>query len=126
MPELEPKPSEDAGALFVCWTTFQSKEDAETAADSMISEGIAACAQLDSPMKSRYMWEGKLCAETEYRLWLKIPASRLQSARKRISELHPYDTPQWIEIRAEEVEEKYLKWAKDASNFHGFQNQEPE
>ncbi len=91
----------------------------------MVDEGIAACVQIDGPIHSVYKWEGKRCASSEYRLWIKVLESQLEATRERVQKLHPYDIPQWIEIEAAKVDEKYLKWVQDASNLRGFQNLEP-
>ncbi len=111
--------------LFTCWTTVSSEAEARKIADALVSEGIAACVQIDGPIQSVYSWNDQICSSTELRLWIKILASRLEQAQKRVFELHSYDTPQWIELEASKVEEKYLKWAKEASNFRGFQKSEP-
>jgi periplasmic divalent cation tolerance protein len=29
---------------------------------------------------------------------------------------HPYETPEWIVVRAEHVAEKYLSWARTSSS----------
>ena len=124
MANSNPRANREDTTLFVCWTTFDSADEARDFGQELVAKGIAACAQLDSPIESMYQWEGKDCQSQEFRLWLKILEPCLPAARECLAGAHPYDTPQWIECRAEEVEEKYLKWAKDASNFHGFQKQE--
>lgn len=126
MANSNPSETREDVTLFVCWTTFDSPEKARIFGQELVNRGIAACVQLDSPIESIYQWKDECCISQEYRLWLKVLGSNLPEARKCLNKLHPYTTPQWIECRAEEVEEKYLKWAKDASNFHAFQNQEPE
>lgn len=117
-------PQDDTDVLFICWTTLSSKEEAISFANAFVDEGIAACAQIDGPIRSIYYWDGERCCSTEYRLWLKVTASHIQRARERVNDLHPYDTPQWIETEAAEVDEKYLKWVKEASNLRGFQKPE--
>ncbi len=125
MDDIESAPNLPEGALFTCWTTAPNEETARSIAKAFVDLRIAACAQIDGPLTSIYVWEGKRCESREYRLWLKIVDSRIDAARECIRELHPYDTPQWIENEATKVDEKYLKWAKDASNLRGFQKPEP-
>jgi len=117
--------SPESDSLFTCWTTVSSEEEALSIANALVLDGIAACVQIDGPIMSIYQWEGERCCSPEYRLWLKIVAAQLPMARKRVAELHPYDTPQWIENEAAQVDEKYLNWAREASNLRGFQNREP-
>lgn len=126
MAKSNPSSSSESASLFICWTTFESADEAKAFGKELIAKGIAACVQLDAPIESIYQWEGKCCQAQEFRLWLKILEPCLPEAKKLLADLHPYDTPQWIACRAEEVEEKYLKWAKDASTLNGFPNQEPE
>ncbi len=125
MTNHDSKKTPENDSLFICWTTVPSKEDGLTIANAFVNEGIAACVQLDGPISSIYTWEGKRCCATEYRLWLKVSGGRLEQARTRINELHPYDTPQWIETEATKVDEKYLIWVKEASNLHRFYKREP-
>ncbi len=115
----------DESSLFVCWTTVSTEKEALSIANAFVTEGIAACVQIDGPVSAVYVWEDERCCSPEYRLWLKILAPRLEKARVRIKELHPYDTPQWIEVKAEHADEKYLIWAQEASNLRGFQIREP-
>ncbi len=121
MTDLDSENAHETDSLFTCWTTVASEEDALAIANTFVNEGIAACVQLDGPISSIYIWEGERCCTTEYRLWLKVSGGRLTQARARINELHPYDTPQWIETEAAKVDEKYLIWVKEASNFPRFQ-----
>ena len=104
---------------------MESEAQARSLARSLIDDGIAACVQWEGPVHSVYQWEGKTCESTEWRLWIKVLESRLPAARKRIDSTHPYETPQWIEVEAAKVDEKYLKWAGEASNLRGFQKPEP-
>ncbi|MCH2614697.1 MAG: divalent-cation tolerance protein CutA [Opitutales bacterium] len=126
MANSDSRATRDDASLFVCWTTFDSADEARDFGEELVAKGIVACAQLDSPIEAIYQWEGKGYQSQEFRLWLKILEPCLPAAREHLAEVHPHDTPQWIECRAEEVEEKYLKSAKDAASFHGFQNQESE
>jgi periplasmic divalent cation tolerance protein len=96
-----------------------------TIANALVDEGLAACVQIDGPIESLYIWEGKRCQSTEYRLWIKVLETHLSAARERVKSLHSYETPQWIEVEAIKVDEKYLNWAKEASNLRGFQKPEP-
>ena len=49
----------------------------------------------------------------------------LSKPGERVYAIHPYETPQWIEMEAAKVDEKYLKWAREASNLRGFHKSEP-
>ncbi|MBT5167138.1 MAG: divalent-cation tolerance protein CutA [Opitutales bacterium] len=124
-PKQEKRPTTPTANLFVCWTTVESEDDARSIANALIDERIAACVQIDGPIESIYNWEGKRCSSTEYRLSIKVLEDQLEATRKRVQNLHSYDTPQWIEVEVAKVKEKYLIWVQEASNFRCFHQKEP-
>lgn len=107
--------NENAGvppALFVGWTTFPARDAAERVARVLVSENLVACAQLEGPLRCFYHWDGKLHADEEFRLTLKFTGDRAELLEKRLRELHPYSTPQWVAVRADRVSPDYLAWAQ--------------
>lgn len=98
--------------LMIGWTTLETLAQAESLAQDLVSEHLAACVQIDAPITSHYLWNGRLEKTTEYRLWIKFIDSRESELKSRLLTLHPYETPEWITVRAENVSEKYLSWAK--------------
>ena len=99
--------------LFVGWTTLESEADAQKFAQELVGEGLAVCVHVDSPVKAWYRWEGKVESANEIRLMVKFPEKKAAKIKAWIEENHPYDTPQWIVVKAVDVGEKYLRWAKD-------------
>ena len=99
--------------LFVAQTTLASRKEAEDFARFAVEERLAACVQLEGPLQSFYEWEGKLESAMEWRLVFKCVGDRLPALAKTVHDRHPYDIPEWIVFRAEEVAEKYLQWAQD-------------
>ena len=100
--------------LLIGWTTLDSLQSAKKLAQLIIAEKLAACAQIDSPITSIYSWEGAIKEETEYRLSLKFPSTKSSQLENFITENHPYDTPQWITIQAENASKSYKKWVFDS------------
>ncbi|MDR2981800.1 MAG: divalent-cation tolerance protein CutA [Puniceicoccales bacterium] len=112
MPDKSPR-------LLIGWTTVSSREDAARLAGGIVEKRLAACAQIDGPITSHYHWDGKLCADTEYRLTIKFPADNLGDVGKWIHDHHPYDTPQWVVVAAEHVSDAYLTWVKETTRLFG-------
>ena len=50
MANSDPRATREDVTLFVCWTTFDSADEARDFGQELVAEGIAACAQLDSPI----------------------------------------------------------------------------
>ena len=98
--------------LMLGWTTVESKADAERIADELVRSGLAACVQIDGPITSVYRWEGQLKHDQEFRLLVKFLPTKAHEVAERLAKHHPYATPEWVVLRAEEVSEKYLSWAR--------------
>lgn len=97
--------------MFIAWTTLPTKEQADRLAAAAVKEGLAACAQVEGPVTSHYRWNGQLETAQEFRVTFKCIAKRLPELEIFVLKAHPYDTPEWIAVRADHVGEKYLSWA---------------
>lgn len=95
--------------ILCIFSTFPTKESAESVADALVSENLAACVQVGSPITSFYVWEDEKCKSVEYPVSLKTAGKNLSALRKRFFELHEYDCPQWIVLPAE-TSDSYFKF----------------
>lgn len=102
--------------MFIAWTTVGSRPDADRLATDAVAQGLAACVQIDGPINSHYRWQGKPERSEEFRLTFKCVPDRLRALQDRVLTTHPYETPEWIVVRAEQVSEKYLSWAEANSS----------
>ncbi len=100
--------------MLIAWTTVGTEADADRLAADAVTAGLAACVQIDGPVVSHFLWEGKHERVEEFRLCFKLMPSQLDGLRQRVLDAHPYDTPEWLVVRAEAVGEKYLSWAASA------------
>ncbi len=98
--------------VFVSWTTVDSEATAGALARGLVEAGLAACAQVDGPVRSVYRWKGRTREDPEWRIWLKCSGARLAALEARVRELHPYEQPQWVAVRADRVEPGYGRWIK--------------
>lgn len=96
--------------LLAC-TTVGTREAAEQIAREVIAHRLAACVQIDGPIVSHYVWQGRPQRSEEYRLCLKFVETQTVALEELVLRLHPYDTPEWIVLPATRVGEKYLSWA---------------
>ncbi len=103
-------------AVYIIWTTVGTRADADRIAADLIERKLAACVQIDGPICSHYRWEGQAERSEEYRLWIKCLRGSLPAIERHMFSIHPYATPQWIVVAAEQVGEKYLSWAKANSS----------
>ena len=54
-------------------------------------------------MQSVYRWEGQLFREREWRLAVKFLESKSAALETLMETEHPYDTPEWVVVRPEQV-----------------------
>ena len=97
--------------LLIGWTTVDSKAVAESLAGKIVEQGLAACVQIDPGVQSVYRWDGVVQSEREWRLMIKFSAAHSDELLAYIEANHPYDVPEWIVVRAEQVASGYLRWA---------------
>lgn len=101
--------------LRIAWTTVASADEASRLAQAVIATRLAACVQIDGPIRSVYAWEGKIACTEEFRLWLKYPASNEEAVHELVHRLHPYTVPQWIAVEARSVGAAYLHWVREST-----------
>ncbi len=102
--------------MLIAWTTVANRADADRLAAAAVMPDLAICVQIDGPITSQYLWQGKLERSDEFRLTFKCLPSTIDRLETLILSLHPYDTPEWLVVRAEHVGEKYLSWARANSS----------
>jgi periplasmic divalent cation tolerance protein len=98
--------------MFIAWTTVETRSAADELAAATVGLGLAACVQIDGPVTSHYRWQGKIEQASEFRLSFKCPMDRIAELESYVLNHHPYETPEWISVRADRVGEKYLSWAR--------------
>lgn len=81
----------DLAALI--WCPFPDEAGAGAATAALLAERLIACANLLPGVRSLFVWQGERGEATETGALLKTTASRLDTAMRRLAELHPYDTP---------------------------------
>ena len=111
--------------MFVAWTTTAKREDADRLARGAVEARLAACVQVDGPITSHYRWEGKVESAEEFRVWFKYLPDNASQLSAWVHHHHPYKIPQWIEVSAENVGEKYLSWAIANSTSAPFPSPKP-
>jgi periplasmic divalent cation tolerance protein len=98
--------------MLIAWTTLATRDKAEELARAAIEQRLAACVQIDGPVTSHYVWQGRPERTEEFRLGFKFLPAQQKALEAWLFAHHPYDTPEWIVWRAESVGEKYLSWAR--------------
>lgn len=98
-----------ASALF-CYVTCGSLDEAKHIAKSIVTERLAACANMLPGMTSIYQWKGELCEDQEVVLIFKTERDAFSALEKRIKELHSYETPCIVAMDVTLGSSEYLRW----------------
>ena len=96
-------------ALFVI-TTLPNADAAAELAKSLVTERLAACANLIPALRSIYKWQGKVQDENEVLVLFKTRQDSYEALKARILELHPYEVPEVLAIPVEQGYAAYLEW----------------
>jgi len=105
---MDTNPTTDG--ILVAWTTVPTREEADRLAADAVGARLAACVQVEGPLRSHYIWEGQVQAEEEYRLTFKLAAAQEPALRAWLHGRHPYAVPQWLACPAALVSPAYQAW----------------
>jgi periplasmic divalent cation tolerance protein len=92
--------------------TAPDRDTAEAVARSVVTERLAACANLVPGIHSLFWWEGEVRSADEVLVVMKTPAERVAALIARAAELHPYDTPELVALPVEAELASYGAWVR--------------
>ena len=96
-------------------TTVPSDLLGQEIATTLVSERLAACVNIGSPMTSIYRWKGSVEREPEHQVTIKTTGERVRAVQRRIKELHSYELPEFLVIEVADGSDEYVKWVLSAS-----------
>jgi len=97
----------------VLYVTVPSADVAQKLAAGLLDSKLIACANIVPGVTSMYRWEGKVQTDTEQLMMLKTRASLFQRVKQFVTENHPYQTPEIIELPIQQGHQPYLDWIRD-------------
>lgn len=106
-----PIAADDAAEIVEIRTTFDSAAAAESCVATIVRDRLAACGQVDGPIRSTYRWQGVVETATEWRCTFKTTVARAPACRDAIAAAHPYETPELILVRAT-ASPAYAAWVR--------------
>jgi periplasmic divalent cation tolerance protein len=90
-------------------TTIDSDEHAERIVDSVLEAKLAACLQL-MPIKSCYVWEGKIARDNEVLILIKAKSADYDDLAACIRAAHTYAVPEIMRLDITAGAQSYLDW----------------
>ena len=76
----------------------------------VVQERLAACGNVLPGITSVYRWKGDIHEDPEVMIVLKTTAARISELEGRITELHPYEVPEFLSLSVSEGHDPYLRW----------------
>jgi periplasmic divalent cation tolerance protein len=103
----------DLVSEFVVVLCTAPPDGAAAIARTLVKESLAACVNV-APVRSYFVWEGKLAEDGEELMIIKSEQRMVQALTKRIKELHSYQVPEIIVLPIKEGDEAYLRWLAES------------
>ncbi|MFY9288677.1 MAG: divalent-cation tolerance protein CutA [Alphaproteobacteria bacterium] len=90
--------------------TASTRAEAETIARNLVNEGLSACVNIVTDMRSIYRWEGKAETAHEVLLIAKTTTERFADLEKRVKDLHSHKCPCIVAMPITAAHQPYLDW----------------
>ncbi len=95
---------------LLVYCTAPDTNEAERLGRIVVSERLAACANILPGAQSLYWWQGKVARDTETVLVLKTSKIRFAALERRLADEHPHDCPCIVAIPVAEGHQPFLNW----------------
>ena len=96
-------------------STFSDLPAAETCAGYLVEHSIAACVQIDGPIRSVYQWKGSIENDQEFRLLIKTSQESLDGCVAALKKQHPYELPEIVVLNAQ-ASAAYASWVTEQTS----------
>jgi periplasmic divalent cation tolerance protein len=102
--------------MLVILTTAPDIWEAESLAEKIVQERLAACVQVMPQMTSFYFWEGEIQKEGEHLLLIKTLEEKFDALRQFIAMNHSYEVPEIVALNSEQASGPYVEWINSYVN----------
>src|SRR3712207_2808572 len=103
-----------AAEVLLGLSTFPDAETAERIGRALVTEKLAACANILPAVRSIYRWQGKIEDGAEVLVFFKLAAAGYAAFEARLKALHPYEVPEIIAVSVTQGLEDYLGWVGES------------
>ena len=92
------------------YVTASSDEEALRIADAIVTERLAACANVVRGVTSMFWWEGRVQEGQEVTIILKTRDELVERLTNRVRELHSYDCPCIVALPITGGNKAFIDW----------------
>ena len=97
-------------SAVLVYVTASNAKEADGIARQVVTERLAACANILGAIRSLYWWQGKIQEEDEVSFILKTERALVERLTKRIKELHTYTVPCVVALAIDGGNSEFLRW----------------
>jgi len=100
--------------ILLVFVTFPEAAVARQIGTTLVESQLAACVNLVPAVESIYRWQGKIEHSQEVLAIFKTTADAWPAFDSRVRELHPYEVPEIVALRPDQVSAPYAKWVEES------------
>jgi len=87
-----------------------TEDEAARIAQALVTEQLAACANIIGPVRSIYRWRGAVEEAREHWIVIKTRKELYSMVERRVRELHSYEVPEILALTPSAGSAAYLEW----------------
>ena len=103
-----------AAKILLALSTFPDAETARRIANKLVTEKIAACANILPPAESIYRWKDKIESGNETLVFFKLSEDRQSAFQEKLRSRHPYEVPEIVFVPVASGLTDYLRWVAES------------
>jgi periplasmic divalent cation tolerance protein len=92
------------------YMTAGSREEAETVAEALVDQRLAACVNIIDHMSSIYVWKGAVQRDSEVVLIAKTTTARVPDLVEAVKAVHSYECPCIVTLPIDGGHGPFLDW----------------
>jgi periplasmic divalent cation tolerance protein len=100
-------------AVLLALSTFPDRETAQRISNQLVTEKLAACANILPAVESIYRWKDKIETGNETLVLFKVSEDRQSTFQEKLRSLHPYEVPEIIFVPVSNALPEYLHWVAE-------------
>jgi len=99
---------------IVIVSTYPDKKSISQVAHVVVQRKLAACVNY-TKINSIYSWKGKIEDAGEFLALFKTTAKSKQKLKEEIAKSHPYQVPEIVELKMDDVSVPYMRWLDEST-----------